>query len=240
MGRKSRQRSGIRHRLSLCGQRSLAARFWKHRRCNWSRWRARYLLSGSPVIISEIEASNNTGIMDSNATPTRPDWLEITNTSSTQAVNLNNWVLSYKYQKASPKTWTFPNMLLGRCESRVIFCDSSMASETDPLKELNTGFGLSASGNNLALLDNTGTVISSYMPYPAMVSDTSYGVGETVAETDLVLAGATAWYLAPTSNSLDTVSGSGPTWPSPATPPPSARLGRRVPRAWGTAAFPGS
>ena len=32
-----------------------------------------------------------------------------------------------------------------------------------------------------------------------MNSDISYGVGETVAETDLVPAEATAWYLAPTS-----------------------------------------
>ena len=41
------------------------------------------------------------------------------------------------------------------------------------------------------------TTVVSALTYPASTSDTSYGVGQTVAETDLVAAGATATYFAP-------------------------------------------
>lgn len=162
----------------------------------------RRLLTNSPVIISEIEAANNSGI--TTATGTTADWLEITNTSGTQAVNLAGWQL--RYNGANPG-WTFPSMNLGPGESRVIFCDS--ASATDPTQELHTNFNLSKSGKNLLLVDNLGNTVSSYLPYPAMTSDISYGLGETVSETDLVAAGATAKYLAPTSGTLGT------TWTQP-------------------------
>ena len=160
------------------------------------------MLSNSPVIISEVEAANSTGIVTS--TGEAADWLEITNTSSTQTVNLANWKLEYN---TAPTIWTFPSMNLGPGESRVIFCDSN--SQTDPTQELHTNFNLGKSGKNLLLVNDLGNVVSSYAPYPAMTSDVSYGVGETVAETDLVAAGATATYFAPTSNALGT------TWTEP-------------------------
>ena len=160
------------------------------------------MLANSPIIISEIEAANSSGIVDSAGNAA--DWLEITNTSSTQTVNLANWKLEYN---TAPTIWTFPSMNLGPGESRVIFCDS--ASATDPTQELHTNFNLSKSGKNLLLVDNLGNTIQSFTPYPAMTSNISYGVGETVSETDLVAAGATAKYFAPTNGNLGT------TWTQP-------------------------
>ncbi len=162
----------------------------------------RRMLTSSPIIISEIEAANSSGIVDSAGVAA--DWLEITNTSSTQTVNLANWKLEYN---TAPTIWTFPSMNLGPGESRVIFCDS--ASATDPTQELHTNFNLSKSGKNLLLVDNLGNTIQSFTPFPAMTSDISYGVGETVSETDLVAAGATAKYFAPTNGTLNT------TWTQP-------------------------
>ncbi|MGA2035092.1 MAG: lamin tail domain-containing protein, partial [Thermoguttaceae bacterium] len=152
--------------------------------------------------LSEIMNGGSGGIADSAGATA--DWLEVTNTSSTQAVNLNGWQLQYGN---GPTTWTFPAVTLGPAESRVIFCDSVPA--TDPVQELHTNFNLSKSGKNLVLLDNDNNTISSYTPYPALSSNVSYGVGEAVSETDLVAAGATATYLAPTDNSLGT------TWTQP-------------------------
>ena len=155
------------------------------------------MLANSPIIISEIEAANKNGILDS--VGVAADWLEITNTSSTQTVSLAGWKL--EYGNGSPTIWTFPTMNLGPDESRVIFCDS--ASATDPTQELHTNFNLSKSGKNLELVDNNNNIISSYLPFPAKTSDISYGVGEIVNETDIIPVGATAKYFAPTNSSQD-------------------------------------
>ena len=191
MGRKNRRRYTGRHRLASHGRRPVGAQFWQHRRLCLEPLELRCLLSSS-VILSEVMAANKTGIVDSAGA--NSDWLEIQNTSSTQAVNLQGWQLQYG---AGPAIWTFPNVTLGPCESRVIFCDGTSA--TDPMQELHSNFNLSKSGDNLVLLDNNNNVITSYSPYPQQTADVSYGIGETVTETDLVAAGATATYYAPTS-----------------------------------------
>ncbi len=155
----------------------------------------RRLLDSSPLIISEVEADNKHGIEDTAGSSA--DWLEITNTSSSQSVNMTGWQLEY----GKSTFWAFPDMNIGPGEVRVIFCDG--ISQTDPVQELHTNFSLSNSGSkDLYLLDPTDTIVSSYVPYPTVGKDISYGIGETVNETDVVAAGATANYLAPTNNSL--------------------------------------
>ena len=101
-------------------------------------------------------------------------------------------------------------MVLGPGEFRVVFCDSSDTTPNaeNAVGELDTGFNLSKGGATLELINASSAVISS-LTYPALSSDTSYGPAETVTETDLVAAGATATYYAPTSNSLGT------TWTQP-------------------------
>ena len=202
MADRNRRRNGRRRKLFFQQAQSEKTRLplWHRLGLEWLE--PRRMLSSSPVIISDVEAANSKGIV--NAAGDAADWLEITNTSSTQTVNMANWELNYN---DGSKVWTFPSMNLGPGEARVIFCDS--ASATDPTQELHTNFNLSKSGKDLALIDNLGNTVSSYTPYPAMTSDISYGVGESVAETDLVAAGATAKYFVPTSNALGT------TWTQP-------------------------
>ena len=149
MGRKSGQRFIARRRASSTGQTAGGAVLATPAALRGAAGGA-CLLSGSPVIISEILAGKTTGIVDSSG-KAPADWLEIQNTSSTQTVNLSGWQVVVQRFEA----WTFPTMNLGPCESRVIFCDPNIASETDPLGELNTGFSLGTSGKDLVLLDNS-------------------------------------------------------------------------------------
>ena len=206
-GRKSR--SGSRSASAQRQRRKLVERISMGRPLRLECLEARRLLSLQPII-SEVEAANKTGIVD--ALGNTADWLEIYNPDPTTAVNLSGWSLSYqKTGSGSTSTWTFPNnVILGPGEFRVIFCD---ANDTTPntetaLGELDTGFNLSKAGATVQLINATSAVVNS-LTYPALSSDTSYGPLETVAETDLVAAGATAAYYAPTSNALGT------TWTQP-------------------------
>ena len=161
---------------------------------------ARRLLSLAPII-SEVDAANKTGIVDTAGAAS--DWLELYNPDPTTAVNLSGWSLNYqKTGSQSSTTWTIPNnVVLGPGEFRVVFCDSTPT--TDPVGELHSSFNLSKAGATVELLNTSSTVIST-LTYPTLSSDTSYGPLESVSETDLVAAGATASYYAPTSNALGT------------------------------------
>ena len=179
----------------------------KQRHLRFECLEARRLLSLTPII-SEVEAANGTGILD--AAGAASDWLEVYNPDPTTAVNLAGWSLNYqKTGSQNSTTWTIPstsNVVLGPGEFRVIFCDSTSA--TDPVLELHTNFNLSKAGATVELINASSAVVST-LTYPALSSDTSYGPAETVSETDLVAAGATATYYAPTSNALGT------TWTQP-------------------------
>jgi fibronectin type 3 domain-containing protein len=205
MAKKNRNRSGKRRLLSFSRpENSKQSRVGQLHRLGMEWLEPRRMLTTSPVIISEIAAAGST-LLD--RAGNAADWIEITNTSSTQAVNLAGYKL--EYNNSSTTTFTFPTMTLGPDEARVIFCDSKLAAATDPVQELNTGFNISKSGKDLELFDNLGNVLSSFAPYPAMTSGESYGVGEIVNETDLLPSGALASYFAPTNNSLGT------TWTQP-------------------------
>ena len=163
----------------------------------------RRLLSLSPII-SEVEAKNTDGILDEAGSNTK--WLEIYNPDPQAAVNLNGWSLYYDNTQT---TWNFPSgVTLGPEEFRVIFCDKTPT--TDPIGELHTSFGLTSSGSTVELINPSGTAVSS-LTYPSLSADTSYGAAETVTETDLVAAGATAAYYLPTSNATSL----GTTWTQP-------------------------
>ncbi|MGA2068682.1 MAG: lamin tail domain-containing protein, partial [Thermoguttaceae bacterium] len=216
MDRRRCKRSATRRWISGQRRRPGGARFWQHRRLRIESLEERRLLSLSPII-SEVDPGNASGIVDTLGNTA--DWLELYNPDPTAAANLSGWTLWYeKAGSNTPKTWTFPsNVILGPGESRVIFCDSADTNTTgeNPLGELDTGYNLSKSGATLELLDSGGTLISS-MPYPAMSSDTSYGPLETVNETDVVAAGATASYYCPTNGTLvDTGTSTATNWTLP-------------------------
>ena len=83
------------------------------------------------------------------------------------------------------------------------FDETTTSPAENAVGELDTGFNLSKAGATVELINASAAVVSS-LTYPALSSDTSYGPAETVTETDLVAAGATATYYAPTSSALGT------------------------------------
>ena len=196
----------------------------------------RRLLSLAPII-SEVDPGNKSGITDTlpgNVSNTA-DWLEVYNPDPTTAVNLSGWEIT-KATGAPNNTWNFPSgVTLGPGAFRVVFCDSAAASTANggdnyvttetAFSELNTGFNLPKAGDTVSLFNPSvsTTVPVSSLVYPTLANDTSYGPMETVAETDLVAAGATASYYCPTNNSLGTTGRSQDSTLAP---------GRRAPRAW--------
>ncbi|MCD6303797.1 MAG: lamin tail domain-containing protein, partial [Planctomycetes bacterium] len=151
----------------------------------------RLLLSGQPII-SEFMAINDdtvNGLRDSDGE--LHDWLEIYNPSD-QPVDMTGWKL-----EDSNHVWTFPSMTLDAGAYRVIFCSGK--DRRDPAEELHTNFGLSGSGEYLALLDNADNVVHAYDPkYPKQFADISYGIAQKTLLTTFVAAGDIARYLVPT------------------------------------------
>ena len=148
-------------------------------------------------MISEFLASNTdtvTGLRDFQGT--LQDWIEIYN-PDTQPVDLTGWKL-----QDSGSTWTFPSGTLGPGEFRVVFASGN--DLTTP--ELHTNFKLSRDpGEYLGLLDNLGRVVHEYRPsFPRQENNISYGIGQNIAETKLVSAGADTRYFVPTNASLAT------------------------------------
>ena len=215
MSRTKRKREAGRRGTSALRQQDKPGKgFSRERQLRFESLEVRRLLSLSPII-SEVDAGNSTGIVDTLGDTA--DWLEIYNPDPTTTANLTGWSISYlKTGGSSTKTWNFPtNTILGPGEFRVIFGDSNMTStelsaET-ALGELDTGFNLSSSGATVSLWNGAGGTGSriSTLTYPTLNSNTSYGPLTTVNETDVVAAGATASYYCPTSNSLGT------TWTQP-------------------------
>ena len=206
-------------------RRRLGAGFLPGRPLRFECLEVRRLLSLAPII-SEVEASNKSGILD--VLGHTADWLELYNPDPTAAADLSGWTLSYqKTGSHGHQTYAIPSgVILGPGEFRVVFCDSAATPSTDPMGELDTGYNLSKDGATVQLLNTSGgTGPSRRSPIPTLGSDTSYGPLETVNETDLVAAGATASYYCPTNNALGT------TWTQPSF---NASCGRRVPRAWGS------
>ena len=103
----------------------LGARFWQHRRLRLEPLEFRCLLSGSPVILSEIMAGNNDGDRSNRPRriPTAGD-PQYQQHPDGEPAGLGAPV------RHRADDLDLPNMLLGPCESRVIFCDCTFA--TDP------------------------------------------------------------------------------------------------------------
>lgn len=133
---------------------------------------ATLLSSSGEVVISEILASNVSGITDEDGE--NSDWIELTNTSGT-SVDLTGWFLTD--DPAIPNRWAFPSVTLAPSQEIVIF--ASGKNRMLPGSEPHTDFKLSASGEYLALIRPDGiTVESSFSPaYPRQYPDVSYGIG---------------------------------------------------------------
>lgn len=130
------------------------------------------LSSAGDIVISEILASNVSGMTDEDGE--NSDWIELTNTSGT-SVDLTGWFLTD--DSAEPNRWAMPSVTLAPGQQIVIFASGKNRALSG--SELHTDFKLSASGEYLALIRPDGiTVESSFSPaYPRQYPDVSYGIG---------------------------------------------------------------
>ena len=124
------------------------------------------IIGQSQVLINELVASNAQSINDQDGDA--PDWVELYN-STADPVNLENWYLSDKI--ASPKKWTFPEIIIPPFSHLVVF-----ASGKDRLspEELHTNFKLSAGGEELVLTDAEGNTVDR-IQFGQQQTDQSFG-----------------------------------------------------------------
>ena len=154
------------------------------------RLEPRLLLTGD-VIISEFLASNEAVFADGYGE--YRDWIELRN-ASPEPVDLTGWKLV-----DSDAQWPLPPIVLG-VEEYVVFFASDRDGQ-DPAGYWHTNFKLSASGDYLALVDGTDTVVHEYRPeFPEQLEDISYGVlYEHHTGVPLIAKGAPAKYTVPTA-----------------------------------------
>ena len=130
------------------------------------------LQSYSQLVISEILASNKNSIKDQFGL--NSDWIELCNNSTT-TINLLNWSLTD--DSSQPFKWRFPSVSLAPGEYMIVFASDKNISETS--NYLHTNFKLSASGEYLALNNNSGDFVSGMMSW--------YNTAIRIDERDFVI-----------------------------------------------------
>jgi hypothetical protein len=123
------------------------------------------------VVISEFMAANTSGLRDDDNHYS--DWIEIHN-AGTNTVNLDGWIL-----RDSNNEWTFPPTNIGSGHFIIVF--ASGKDRRIPGRPLHTDFGLSSSGEYLALIKPDGTnIVTEFDTYPGQLPNISYGLSQTV------------------------------------------------------------
>lgn len=148
-----------------------------------------------PLEISEILASNETGLEDGNGR--RSDWIEIYNP------NFSTVVLTGYHLTDNPSNltkWTFPATTIAARTRIVIFTTGD--DMTDPAGNRHTNFRLSGSGEYLALVKPDSSEIDDVIRpgYPEQFNDVSYGRPSS--------GGGRIFFATPTPNSANSASGS--------------------------------
>ncbi|MCA8970524.1 MAG: CotH kinase family protein [Planctomycetes bacterium] len=120
----------------------------------------------SPVLINEFLAQNNTVIQDENSQ--YEDWIELINTSD-QAVDVSGMYLSDDL--ADPKQWAIPaNTSIPAHGTLHVWADN------DPQDgPMHATFKLSAGGEEISLVDATGTVLLDHVTFGQQQPDISAG-----------------------------------------------------------------
>lgn len=123
--------------------------------------------NGEGLMISEILASNSSGVRDEDGDYS--DWIEIFN-DSVLSINLEGWYLTDDTGQLTK--WKFPNLVLESQRYLVVY-----ASAKDRVARLHTNFRLNADGEYLALVERDGTTIAfEYGPeFPPQEANVSYG-----------------------------------------------------------------
>lgn len=106
----------------------------------------------SPVIVSELMASNRKTLTDENGQ--YYDYIELYNRSGSE-VSLSGWYLSDDRQAS--RKWRFPDVSIGAGEYMVVFA-SGLDRKDDPA-HLHTGFSLSSEGECVVLSNAQGQIM---------------------------------------------------------------------------------
>ena len=139
----------------------------------------RHLLAASAVI-SEFLASNAAGILDQDGN--HSDWIEIQNTSAAP-VDLGGWYLTN--DAANPTKWQFPSTTIAAGGFLTVFASGKDRHVSG--QELHTNFSIDAQGGYLALEMPDQSIASSFAPYPAQITDVSYGITATSTDTVMLI-----------------------------------------------------
>lgn len=152
------------------------------------------------VIINEILAENQTGLLDEDKDP--EDWIELYN-GGEQPVNLEGWSLSV--DREDEGQWVFPSVNLPARGYLLVWASGKDRSGPPLYRSLHTNFKLNPNGDTLRLFGPELPRVSvSELEYPAQSPNYSYG-----RQID---AAGVAWrYFAPPTptqaNSLSTITG---------------------------------
>jgi hypothetical protein len=143
----------------------------KHRRHRFEHLEARALLAAD-VIISEILASNQQGLIDGLGQSS--DWIELYHAGD-EPLDLAGWSLTDDEQE--PRKWIFPSVSLDPGEYLIVFASGdTYPGQRDAAGNLHATFRLSADGEYLGLFDAAGSVSHDFAPgFPAQTTDVSYG-----------------------------------------------------------------
>lgn len=157
------------------------------------------LSAASTVVISEFMSRNSSTLADENGDYS--DWIELHNTTGS-AVNLDGWYLTDA--AATPTRWRLPNTNILANGYLVVFASGKDRNVVGA--PLHTNFQLGGDGEYLALVQADGvTIATEFAPeFPPQVDDVSYGNGQSVAVTNLIVRGATARYWIPGDGSAGT------------------------------------
>jgi len=156
----------------------------------------RRIMMATTPIISEFLSSNSDGLQDSDLESS--DWIELYNPASVP-IDLNGWKLTD--DAGDLNQWSFPMTVLQPNDFLVVFASGKNRAVAG--QELHTNFRLSSSGDFLALVNPSGTIVSQFAPtYPVQATNVSYG-RRFITQT-LVTTGASAKTLIPESNTLGT------------------------------------
>ena len=156
------------------------------------------------LILSEFMADNDTTGTDHeflDEDGEESDWIEIYNPTA-ETVSLLGYALEDDNNR-----WVFPDVSMDSGAFLVVF--ASGKDRRTPGFELHTNFALSRGGERLVLVGPDGsTVVDAYDPYPAQLSNISYGVSQFAMR--LIKEGDAITYRVPTA------ADAGPDWTSPA------------------------
>ena len=123
--------------------------------------------TAQPLRINEFMASNASGLADEDGD--RSDWIELHNPN---AWTVNTGGLALTDDATSPDKWVFPTQTIAPGGYLVVFASSKDRRIAGG--QLHTNFSLAGSGEYLALVDRTGTVMQQFAPaYPPQTDDVS-------------------------------------------------------------------